>query len=163
MKPATADLKDIYLILRASLPATYPKTLPELSLEFSGDVREKIKAEAERVLKTKPKVLLGTEMIFEITASLQDILDQNPRIQSESVPTLDEERANRQAVITRQAQRLQEEKEKDRIRANMEEERYLQEMVHNQKAREEKRRIKLQTWTSQDPEPLPGKLYLIQW
>lgn len=163
MKPASADLGDISIIFRASLPATYPKTLPRLSLAFSEDVREKIRAEAERVLKTKPKTLVGTEMIFEITASLQDILDQNPRIPSESVPTLDEERANREAVITRQAQKLQEEKEKEKTRASIEEEQYLQGMIDNQKAREEKRRMKIQTWTSQDPEPIPGKLYLIQW
>ncbi|KAL9040767.1 MAG: hypothetical protein Q9180_001715 [Flavoplaca navasiana] len=94
-------------------------------------------------------------MIFEITASLQDILDQDPRIQTEIVPTLDEERANRQAAITRQAQRLQEEKEKEKTRASIEEEQYLQEMVDHQKTREERRRTKMQTWTSQNPEPIP--------
>ena len=163
MKPATADLGDISIISRASLPATYPKTLPRLSLEFSEEVREKTRAEAERVLKTKPKTLVGTEMIFEITASLQDILDQNLRIQTENVPTLDEERASRQAVITRQAQRLQEEKGKETTRASIEEEQYLQEMVDHQKAREERRRTKMQTCTSQDPEPIPGMLNLIRW
>ncbi|KAL8979037.1 MAG: hypothetical protein Q9205_005533 [Flavoplaca limonia] len=155
VKPATADLEDISIIFRASLPATYPKTLPTLSLEFSEEVREKTRAEAERVLKTKPKTLVGTEMIFEITASLQDILEQNLRIQTENVPTLDEERASRQAVITRQAQKLQEEKEKEKTRASVEEEQYLQEMVDHQKAREERRRTKMQTCTSQDPEPIP--------
>ncbi|KAI4279172.1 MAG: hypothetical protein L6R38_005099 [Xanthoria sp. 2 TBL-2021] len=154
VKPAAVDGEGIALTFRASLPATYPKTLPKLSVEFSENVRPTIRAEAERVLRTKPKTLLGTEMVFEITSSLQDILDQALQTKAESIPTLDEERANQQAIITQQARRLQEEKEKEKLQASVEEEQYLQEMVDNQKAREAKRRIKLQTWTSQDPEPI---------
>lgn len=163
MKPAAVDGEGIALTFRASLPATYPKTLPKLSVEFSENVRPTIRAEAERVLRTKPKTLLGTEMVFEITSSLQDILDQALQTKAESIPTLDEERANQQAIITQQARRLQEEKEKEKLQASVEEEQYLQEMVDNQKAREAKRRIKLQTWTSQDPEPISSKLYPMHW
>ncbi|KAL8848837.1 MAG: hypothetical protein Q9221_006133 [Calogaya cf. arnoldii] len=129
-------------------------TLPKLSLEFSENVRTTTRAKAEQVLKTKPSTLLGTEMIFEITTSLQDILDQAVQTEAESIPTLDEERANQQAITTQQAQKLQEQKEKEKVQASVEEEQYLQEMVDNQKAREAKRRTKLQTWTSQDPDPI---------
>ncbi|KAL8671839.1 MAG: hypothetical protein Q9168_003679 [Polycauliona sp. 1 TL-2023] len=154
VKPSVADGHGTALILRASLPATYPKSLPTLSLEFSEDVGMTAKGEAERILKTKPKTLLGTEMIFEITASLQDILDQALQIKADNVPTLDEERANQQAITTQQARRLQAEKEQEKIQASAEEEQYLQQMVDDQKAREAKKRIKLQTWTSQDPEQI---------
>ncbi|KAL8779085.1 MAG: hypothetical protein Q9213_007113 [Squamulea squamosa] len=158
LKPATDGEDGIALNFRASLPATYPKTLPKLSLEFGEDVRSTTRAEAERVLRTKPKTLLGTEMIFEITTSLQDVLDQTMQVKAENLPTLDEERANQQSLLTEQAQRLQEEKEREKAQANVEEEQYLQVMVQNQKAQEEKRRVKLQTWTSQDPEASSRKL-----
>ncbi|KAL8914067.1 MAG: hypothetical protein Q9172_007161 [Xanthocarpia lactea] len=164
LKPTTEDEGGIALTFRASLSATYPKTLPELSLGFSEDVRSKTKAEAERVLRTKPRTLLGTEMIFEITTSLQDILDQALRNQAETLPTLDEERANQQALTTQQAQRLREERDKEKVQASVEEEQYLIEMVDHQKEREEKRRIKLQTWTSHDPEAssMDGTTYFDQ-
>lgn len=164
MKPAaTVGGEGVALTFRASLPATYPKTLPELSLEFSENVRTTTRAEAERVVRTIPKTLLGTEMIFEITTLLQEILDQAMQTKAESILTLDEERVNQQAITTQQAQRLQEEKEKEKVQASVEEEQFLQEMVDNQKAREVRRRTKLQTWTSQDPEPVASKLYSIHW
>ncbi|KAL9000043.1 MAG: hypothetical protein Q9169_001288 [Polycauliona sp. 2 TL-2023] len=153
VKPAAADGYGIALTFRASLPATYPKTIPKLSVEFSEDIRVTTRAEAERVLKTKPKTLVGTEMIFEITASLQDILDQAIQVKADDVPALDEERAKQQAIITHQAQRLQAEKENEKIQASAEEEQYLQQMVNDQKSREAKKRIKLQTGTSQDLGP----------
>ncbi|KAL8772628.1 MAG: hypothetical protein Q9209_002289 [Squamulea sp. 1 TL-2023] len=155
LKPAADGEDSIALSFRASLPATYPKTLPKLSLEFAEDVRSTTRAEAERVLRTKPKTLLGTEMIFEITTSLQDVLDQAMQVKAENLPTLDEERANQQALLTEQAKRLQEEKEKEKAQANVEEEQYLQAMVQNQKAQQEKQRLKVQTWNSQDPEINP--------
>ncbi|KAL8734889.1 MAG: hypothetical protein Q9166_001241 [cf. Caloplaca sp. 2 TL-2023] len=152
LKPTTDDSDGITLTFRASLPATYPKTQPKLSLDFSEDVRSTTRAEAEQVLKTKTRTLLGTEMIFEITTSLQDILDQAVQRKVGSASTLEEERAKQQALTSQQVQRLQEEKQKERAQASVEEEQYLQEMVINQKAREEKRRAKLQAETSYEPE-----------
>lgn len=154
LKPTTSNGEGPVLTFRAVLPATYPKTAPKLSLSFSEDVRAATRAEAERLLLTKPRTLLGAEMIFEITTSLQDILDQALQRRNDNVPTLDEERASQQALITKHAEELEEEKRKVKAQASIEEEQYLQEMVESQKTR----RTRLHAETSQDLEARPSKL-----
>ncbi|KAL8810511.1 MAG: hypothetical protein Q9200_002524 [Gallowayella weberi] len=150
LKPTSGDGDGgaFTLTFRASLPPTYPKTLPILSLTFSDDIRSATKAEAEQVLTEKPRHLLGTEMIFEITTSLQEILDQAFKNKTEFIPTLDEERANQQAITIRQVQKLQEEEQKEKAQASVEKEQYLHDVVEDQK----KRRAKLQAGTTQDLE-----------
>lgn len=110
----------------------------------------KVRAEAEEVLRTKPRTLLGSEMIFEITTSLQDLLDQIAQYTAQDVPALDEERAKQRAVVIQQAQKELEEQQKEKHRVSIEEEQYLAEMVHNQKIREERSREKMQSGTSKD-------------
>ncbi|KAL8714288.1 MAG: hypothetical protein Q9225_006603, partial [Loekoesia sp. 1 TL-2023] len=149
LKPTDSVDDGIAFTFRASLPATYPKTLPQLSLDFSEEVRTGTKAKAEEVLRTKPRTLLGSEMIFEITTLLQDILDHAAQDLAQSAPTLEEERVTQQAVVTQQAQKDQEEKRKLQHQASVEEEKYLAEMVEKQKAQEERRRAKLQAETNQ--------------
>lgn len=146
------------LTVHASFPATYPKTLPKLSLSFSEAFRHGSRAEAEDVLKAKPRRLLGSEMMFEVTTSLQDLLDQAAQRRVHDVPALDQERANQQAVVTQQAKEKQEEKRKEKHQANIEEEQYLAEMVEKQKTRDERRREKLQSITSRAPDSVAGKL-----
>ncbi|KAL9026896.1 MAG: hypothetical protein Q9196_004508 [Gyalolechia fulgens] len=151
LKPTDGEHDDIALTFKVSFPATYPKSLPKLSLSFGEGVRASIKAEVEEVLRTKPRTLLGSEMIFEITTSLQDILEHAAQNLVQDVPTLEEERANQQAVVTWQAKKVQEEKRKLQHQASVEEEQYLAEMVERQKAREERRRDRVQTGTCQEP------------
>lgn len=150
LKPSTGEHDELTLTLFTSLPSTYPKTLPQLSLSFSEEVRAATRAEAEQVLKTKPEALLGSEMIFEITTSLQDSLDQAAQRSDRSAPTLEEERAKQHAAALQQAQEVQEKQQKEQDQASIEEEQYLEEMVSRQKAREEKQREKLQAASSHD-------------
>lgn len=110
------------------------------------------------MLKTIPIPLLGSEMMFEITTSLQDLLDRATSYPAQIVPALNEERANRQAVVLQQAQKAESERQKEKHQATMDEEQYLAEMVVNQKTREEKRREKLTSGTSKDPDADPSKL-----
>lgn len=110
------------------------------------------------MLKANPKLLVGSEMIFVITTSLQDLLDQAAQYNDQDVPALDEERAKQQAIVTEQAQKEQEEKHKEMYQASIDEEQYLADMVANQKTREERRREKLQLGTSKDPDVSPGTL-----
>ncbi|KAL8927956.1 MAG: hypothetical protein Q9208_002031 [Pyrenodesmia sp. 3 TL-2023] len=126
------------------------KTLPKLSLIFSEAMPSKLRAEAEHVLKTKPTSMLGSEMMYEITTSLQDVLDRANYHHAQEVPALNEERANREAVVLQQAQKEQAKKQKEKHQATIDEEQYLAEMVANQKSREEKRREKLTSGTSKD-------------
>ncbi|KAL8640931.1 MAG: hypothetical protein Q9228_002205 [Teloschistes exilis] len=142
LKPSTDGHNALSLTLSVSLPATYPKTLPKLALSFNEDVRPAVRAAATEVLSAKPKALLGSEMIFEITTLLQDIIDHAAHGKGENVPTLEEERAIQQAAASRLAQKAQEEQQKEQIQASLEEEKYLGEMVLLQKSREEKRREK---------------------
>ncbi|KAI4204441.1 MAG: hypothetical protein LQ350_001198 [Teloschistes chrysophthalmus] len=141
------------LTLRVSLPATYPKTLPKLSLSFKEDVGPAARLAATEVISAKPKALLGSEMIFEITTLLQDIVDHATHGKGEDVPTLEEERAIQQAVASRLALKVQEEQQKEQIQASLEEEQYLGEMVLLQKSREEKRREKPHVVTGQEHDP----------
>ncbi|KAL8690904.1 MAG: hypothetical protein Q9218_003756 [Villophora microphyllina] len=150
LKSSTDGYDALALTLNVSLPATYPKTSPTLSLSFEEDVRAAARAEAKQVILAKPKALEGAEMIYEISSSLQDILDHAAYNKSESVPTLEEERANQQAVAMQQAQKVEEEQQREKLQASLEEEQYLGEMVRMQKTREEKRREKLQATTRQE-------------
>ncbi|KAL8710940.1 MAG: hypothetical protein Q9220_004539 [cf. Caloplaca sp. 1 TL-2023] len=144
LRPTNSEDDGDIMTLKVSLPATYPKTLPRLSLSFAEQLRSITRAGAEEVLRAKPKTLLGTEMIFEITTLLQDILDQSVPSNAQSIPTLDEERAKQRALTIEQAHKIQEEQEREKVQASIEEVKYLQEMVEKQKAREDKRRDKAQ-------------------
>ncbi|KAL8941474.1 MAG: hypothetical protein Q9216_002202 [Gyalolechia sp. 2 TL-2023] len=149
LKPTDGEQDDVALQFNVSFPATYPKSLPKLSVSFSEGIRTNVKADVEEVLRRRPRALLGSEMIFEITTSLQDILDHAAQNQVQKIPTLEEERANQQAVVTRQVEKAQEEKRKLQHQASVEEEQFLAEMVEKQKTREERRRDKVPT-SSQD-------------
>ncbi|KAI4260276.1 MAG: hypothetical protein LQ352_000398 [Teloschistes flavicans] len=150
LKPSADEYHALVLTLSVSLPATYPKTLPKLSLNFGEDIRPATRAAAAGVISAKPKALLGSEMIFEITTALQDIIDHAAHGKGENVPTLEEERANQQAAASRMAQKVQEEQQREQIQASIEEEQYLGEMVLLQKSREEKRREKPHAITTQE-------------
>jgi translation initiation factor 2-alpha kinase 4 len=117
------------MILGISFPPTYPKTIPRLSLETGPDLNPKSRFEAEQILRTKPKTLVGSEMIFEIATALQEILDSAGGINSKDVPTLDEERAVRERAARESAQQAEEEKRKQALRQQAEEEKMLQDLV----------------------------------
>ena len=142
LKPSTGEDDELRFVLRVSLPATYPKTVPKLEISFSEEVRGAVRAEAEQVLRSRPKALVGSEMIFEITTLLQDTLDHAARAKDQTVLTLEEERANQQAAAIRQAKAEQEQREMRKHQVLVEEEQFLAEMVSTQKVKEEKRREK---------------------
>ena len=96
----------------------------------------------DQLLRTKPKTLLGTEMVFELAGSIQDVLEDAAQLECQSVPTLDEERVNQEATAMKLAQQAQEQKLKEQRDANAEEERALSRMVEQEQARLAKRRSK---------------------
>ncbi|KAL8843154.1 MAG: hypothetical protein Q9170_000284 [Blastenia crenularia] len=150
LKPTDGEYNGIVFTFKVSFPATYPKSLPKLSLSFSEEVRSNTKAEAEEVLTTKARTLLGSEMIFEVTTSLQDVLDRSAQTAGHNVPTLEEERASQQAVVHQEAKKAQEKRRQLQHEASVEEEQYLAEMVEKQKVRDERRRDKPQAEINQD-------------
>lgn len=78
----------VALTLSVSLPPTYPKSLPRLQLQFDEDLRPEAREQAKDVVNTKPRTLLGSEMVFELATSLQEILDNTITMSSQDVPTL---------------------------------------------------------------------------
>lgn len=133
LRSPTGEEQKIALTLAVSLPPTYPKTLPRLTLRFGDYVRQKEQKQAQEVISGMPKSLLGSEMIFEIATSLQEVLDDNAT-SLKVVPTLDEERAAREVVARLQVQHDEEEKRQQAIKAEEEEEQILLEMVKHRKS-----------------------------
>ena len=132
--------ENIAMTLCVSLPPTYPKTLPKLRLTFHDDIRRATRVEAENVLVEKPKSLLGSEMMFDITTALQDILDHLPPSDSKDLPTLDEERAVREAALTAEAQKMEALKQEEALQVasretQAQENELLSQLVRQEKAR----------------------------
>ena len=140
IRPAVDD-DERSLVLAVSFPPTYPKSLPRLSLDFGPDISQNSKKRAQDILKTKPKSLLGSEMIYEIASSLQDVID-NTGVKKTDVPTLDEERAAREEAARLSSQKAEEERRKQELKAQEEEEKSLQELVKQRITRHETRETK---------------------
>ena len=137
------------LTLIVSLPPTYPKSLPRLTLDYGSEIRQTSKTQAQEVLRNKPKSLIGSEMIFEIATSLQDILDNTWVDPLETVP-LDEERAVREKAAQVKAQRDAEGQRQAELHAQQEEETLLHELVTQKGSTTAKRATK---------SPQPAKIY----
>jgi translation initiation factor 2-alpha kinase 4 len=111
---------EIGLRLSVKFPATYPKTLPVINIDGVHNVREKSIASIKRILKDKPKTLLGEQIITAIAYEAMDVLVDEAEFQEKGAdrPTLEEERAGHEA----QAAKLAKEEEmrdlelKDRLR-----------------------------------------------
>ena len=140
IRPAVDD-DERSLILAVSFPPTYPKSLPRLSLDFGPDISHNSKKGAQDILKTKPKSLLGSEMIYEIASSLQDVIDDTG-VKKTDVPTLDEERAAREEAARLSSQKAEQERRQQELKAQQEEEISLQELVKQRITRHETRETK---------------------
>ena len=139
LRSQVGEEQKIALTLMVSLPSTYPKSLPRLKLRFGDFLREKEQKQAQEVISIKPKSLLGSEMIFEIATSLQEILDDNATSLQEVVPTLDEERAAKEVALKFKAQQDEEERRQQAIKADEEEQKLLVEMVKHRKSQPTRR------------------------
>ncbi|PGH13957.1 PEK/GCN2 protein kinase [Helicocarpus griseus UAMH5409] len=119
---------DVRVDLLVSLPATYPKTVPNLTVQGLDDLRRGAQSRIKDVVKTKPKTLLGSEMIYEIALSIQDILEDVALSQAEDkyIPSLEEERIVQEAAAIQQAEAQKQEELKKQEQATAEEEKALQ-------------------------------------
>lgn len=140
------------MTLMVSLPATYPKTIPRLSLSFSENVPPKTIKVAEKLISTKPRTLLGSEMIYEIATSLQDVLEQYAdsrptddvaqEITRDHIPNLHQERAIQEAAMTQKVRHAEEEKQLAQKEAEEEDQRMISYMIDQEKARMANRKSK---------------------
>ncbi|KAL9100903.1 MAG: hypothetical protein Q9187_009307, partial [Circinaria calcarea] len=141
LRAPSDELGNLSIELAVTLPTTYPKTLPRCDIKYNEGVRQKTRAEVERVLKSKPKTLLGSEMIFEIATSIQDILEDSVQTNVQRVPALDEERAIQEAEMQQKAEQAQELQRRQQVEAALEEERLLAQMVEQEQTRLAKLKI----------------------
>lgn len=114
--------------------------------------------DAEEVLRTKSRALLGSEMIFEISSCLQDILEQAAQTKSDSVLTLEQERDRQQADASQREQQAEEAKHQEKLQANAEEERVLANIVSHQTVRMEKHGGKSKSINDRQEGSSKGKL-----
>lgn len=124
---------DVRLVLLVTLPATYPKTVPNLSLENLDDLRDGARSRIQEIIRNKPKTLLGSEMIYELAVSIQDVLEDvaQAREQDKDLPSLEEERMEQEAAAFHRAELKKQEELRKQEAANAEEERALHKMLQD--------------------------------
>ncbi|MCJ1313807.1 hypothetical protein MMC25_007487 [Agyrium rufum] len=93
LKPHSGTTDDLHVLLTVTMPITYPKTVPLCEMVFGDAVRARARDLVNEIVRTKPKSLVGSEMIFELATSIQDVLEEAAQRHSQTVPALDEERA----------------------------------------------------------------------
>jgi translation initiation factor 2-alpha kinase 4 len=137
---------EISVVLLVKLTATYPKSLPSITLEKLAGLRSKTKKTIEKLLKSKPKELVGEVMIYELATAVQDLLEDEAtfREEGQAIPSLEEERVVQEAEITKLAKEQEEEEFRKKQEEKAEEDRVLQQMVEAEmhKRREVKRKSK---------------------
>ncbi|KAJ5689097.1 Serine/threonine-protein kinase GCN2 [Penicillium macrosclerotiorum] len=134
---------NVHLVLQVELPATYPKTIPNLSLENLNDLRDGARSRIQQIIREKPKTLLGSEMIYELAVSIQDVLEDvaQAREQDKDLPSLEEERMEQEAAAIHRAALEKQEEIRKQEAANEEEERALQLMLQDKIRQRTKARI----------------------
>lgn len=120
-------------MLLVELPATYPKTVPNLSLENLDELRDGARSRIREIIRNKPKTLLGSEMIYELAVSIQDVLEDvaQAREQDKDLPSLEEERMEQKAAAIQRAELEKQEELRKQEAANAEEERALHKMLQD--------------------------------
>lgn len=144
--------EDISCTLCAKITATYPKSLPILTLEDTSHLRLKTLQALQAMLKKRPKELVGEVMLHDLAASIQDILEDEIAVRENdgTFENLDAERAVQDAAAAELAKQHEEELEKKRNEERAEEDRALQQMVNDEMRRKElmaKRRSRISTLT----------------
>lgn len=134
---------DICLVLLVELPATYPKTIPNLSLNNLDEFRDGARSRILEITRKKPQTLLGSEMIYELGVSIQDVLEDvaQAREQDKDLPSLEEERMEQEAAAIQQAELEKQEEKRKQEAAMVAEERALQEVIQDRKRQRAKARI----------------------
>ena len=137
LKPNSNSNGDFSVMLKVILPATYPKTVPLCKVSYDDAVPAKAKKEIEDIINSKPRGLLGSEMIYELATSITDVLEDalTDKSNSQDIPALDEERALQEAARKQKEEHAQEARIQEQRDANEEEERILSRMVEREKAR----------------------------
>ncbi|ERF70092.1 hypothetical protein EPUS_00279 [Endocarpon pusillum Z07020] len=122
---------EITTTLFVQLPTTYPKTLPLLRLEHYNCGNTKVLERVKEVLESKPKELLGNEMIYEIASLVQDILEDAATVKAEKegLPSLQAERVLQRNNLEQELKQQEEGRKRQEEEAVAEEDSYLVEQI----------------------------------
>ncbi|KAJ5626841.1 hypothetical protein N7528_004268 [Penicillium herquei] len=125
--------RDVCLLILVELPATYPKTIPNIFLKNLSDFREGARARIQEIVRQKPPTLLGSEMIYELCVSIQDVLEDVAQAlaQNKDLPSLEEERKEQKAAAIQRAELEKQEEMRKREAETAAEERDLQEKLQD--------------------------------
>ncbi|KAF2106787.1 kinase-like protein [Lophiotrema nucula] len=156
---------DISVTLSVKITVSYPRSLPTLTLEDTGSLRQGTLIKLQNLVKSRPKELVGEVMIHDIATGIQDILEDEVAVRENegTFENLDEERAVQEATAAELAKQHEEELQKKRDEEKAEEDRALQRMVSDEIRRKEtmakgKRRVTSQTPTSYFPDDKANKV-----
>ncbi|KAI0012766.1 serine/threonine-protein kinase gcn2 [Xylariaceae sp. FL0662B] len=146
--------EEVAVTLSVVLTATYPRSIPLLSLKDDGALKESTIFKLQKFIETKPGTLTAQEqpepMIHELAQGIQDILEDaaQAKAQGRQLPSLEEERAAHEAELARQAREQYEVEERKKQDAMKEEAREMQDMIQKEverqrsKVKESKKRNK---------------------
>ncbi|KAJ5752060.1 Serine/threonine-protein kinase GCN2 [Penicillium odoratum] len=134
---------DICLVLLVELPATYPKSVPILSLENLDDFRDGARSRIQEIIRERPATLLGSEMIYELAVSIQDILEDVAQAleQNKDLPSLEEERMEQKAAAIQRAELEKQEELRQQEAASAAEENALQAMLQDKIRQRDRERV----------------------
>ncbi|PWW78121.1 Serine/threonine-protein kinase [Tuber magnatum] len=123
--------EEISCVLHVTFTATYPKTAPELRLVPSSAIQPTQGEKLQSLLSQSLRKNLGQEMIFDITSTIQDALEDivQSKLTDQDKPSLDEERALKAVEAQLLAKRESEEARKREERMQMEARRKLEEEI----------------------------------
>ncbi|KAK9467436.1 kinase-like domain-containing protein [Lipomyces arxii] len=141
------NAKDIAsLTLRVTMTATYPRSVPLISVINPKNILASQLNDIAQFLQKRTKELLGEEMIYELTASVQDMLEDIQESKAK-MGSLEEERVRRMEKEKLKAQIKAEADQKIMEQTSIEEERVLEDMIkeemrrRQEKAKERKSRV----------------------
>jgi translation initiation factor 2-alpha kinase 4 len=131
--------ENIFVTLRAKITATYPRSLPELSLEDCSSLRKNTWDKLYGLLKRRPQELVGEVMMYDIATAIQEILEDEIAVRQTdgTYENLDAERAMQEAAAAEQLRQQEAELQKKRDEEKAQEERLLQQMVGDEMRRKD--------------------------
>ncbi|GAB7362444.1 hypothetical protein MBLNU230_g2766t1 [Neophaeotheca triangularis] len=134
---------DNHVLLSVRLTATYPKSPPLLEVSGLEGYHERTQKRIRNIIKSRPTQMLkhNDVMIHDIATEIQDALEDAVQArQMGTLPSLEDERANAEEAAISLAKEAEEAELRRQREVQDEEARVLQEMVHQEVTRRDKRK-----------------------
>ncbi|GIZ47416.1 hypothetical protein CKM354_001050700 [Cercospora kikuchii] len=148
---------ELWVVLLVRFSATYPRSPPGLELVESNRLHERTVSRIQNILRTRPLQLLGEAMIHHIAEDIIEALrDAAVARQQNTVPSLDEERANAQELTNQLAKQAAEAEAQRQLEAEAQKNRELERKVKEELRQENRRRSRMSLGQPpEQPAPMP--------